>query len=238
MIAASRTLFRSSIVTARPVPSPGRLHRLAGRIDEPILDRRPVGHLQRGVTESVGQGIAKTGRRRGLPQLDDEVRELRRGPSGDCSITHRTAIGIAICARKIRSSNGSSDVPDENRIHDADCRRIATAPARTGTIWRCTGPLDRSERRPRAMTRSTAPREIMTRWIVSITWAALSLGAMPSVFRPLSSTRNRNQRNSSGTVTNRKIRLAFKRSGSPRGKGSRTWTNDTGPGLRFGAESA
>ena len=60
----------------------GQLHRLAGRIDEPILAGRPVGHLQRGITERVGEGIAEAGRRRGLPQLDDEVRDARRGPSG------------------------------------------------------------------------------------------------------------------------------------------------------------
>ena len=61
-----------------------------------------------------------------------------------------------------------SRFPDEKRIHDADCRRIATAPTRTGTIWRRTGPLDRSQRRPRATTRSTEPSEISTRWIVSM----------------------------------------------------------------------
>ena len=126
---------------------------------------RPVGHLQRGVTERVGEGVAEAGRRRGLPQLDDEVRERRRGPSGPGGSRARTAIGIAIWARKIRSSNGSSDVPDDRKIQDADWSRIATAPTRTGAIWRRTGPLDRSQRRPSEMTRSTAPSEIRTRWM-------------------------------------------------------------------------
>ena len=60
----------------------GQLHRLAGRIDEPILAGRPVGHLQGGITERVGEGIAEAGRRRGLPQLDDEVRDAGAGHPG------------------------------------------------------------------------------------------------------------------------------------------------------------
>ena len=52
-----------------------QFHRLAGSIDEPILGRRPVGHLEAGIPERVGEGIPETGRRRGLTHLDDEVRD-------------------------------------------------------------------------------------------------------------------------------------------------------------------
>ena len=166
----------------------GQLHRLAGRIDEPLLAGRPVGHLQRGVTERVGEGVAEAGRRRGLPQLDDEVRDAAAGHPGpehhgqdrdrDRDLGHET-----------RLFNGSSRDPERERGSTTPTAGGSrSAPAMTGTIWRRTGPLDRSQRRPRAMTRSTAPSEIRTRWIVSITWAAFSSGATASTFRPFSGT--------------------------------------------------
>ena len=55
------------------------------------------------------------------------------------------------------------------------------------------------------MTRSTAPSEIRTRWILSITWAAFGSAARPNAFRPFAGTKNSSHRNSSGTVTNRKM---------------------------------
>ena len=90
------------------------------------------------------------------------------------------------------------------------------APMRTGTSWRRAGPLERSQRRPIVMTRSAAPIENPTRWIVSITRAAFASARKASTLRLLQLTtegghadaagsQNRSQRNSSGIVTTRKI---------------------------------
>ena len=166
----------------------GELHRLAGRIDEPILGRRPSRppggwgrrgrwRAHRGGGPASGSGPA---RRRGPRRAPRAIRAW--------SITNRTAIGIAIWARRIRSSNGSSEMFPGEKIHDAVAAGSRAAPTRTGVIWRRTGPLDRSQRRRTTMTGAPSRTRSGPAGSCRSTWAALSLGAMPSAFRPLSST--------------------------------------------------
>ena len=87
-------------------------------------------------------------------------------------------MGIAIWDARIRSFSGSSEMFTVANSHAVSWSINAAAPTRTGTIWRRTGPLD-SQPAPEDHDDEEHPAERdQARWIVSMTLAAFSSGAM------------------------------------------------------------
>ncbi len=158
-------------------------------------DHRARWPAHRGDGPASGSG---RGRRRGP--------RPRRGPSAPGASRTGRAIGIAICGQECQVYSCSTEMPNASKIHDADWRsdrdrrprRRAPSGDEPGRSIAASADRGRG-RAARHPARSGPAGSCRSRG------RRLSFGAIASTFSPFSGTKNRSHRNSSGTLTNRKM---------------------------------